>query len=129
LLSLFFFLAFLQNPEDGSSIFLRNFGISEIQGITSPHPLRLLLQMKLIRDIGIMEHWSLWFDSGHFTLQDRGMAMRVAQAVSRWLPTVAARVRDRAACGVCGGQSGTGGGFLRVLRFLLPIIPPVSPLS
>jgi hypothetical protein len=36
----------------------------------------------------------------------------VAQAVSRWLPTAAARVRVRAACGVCGGQSGTGAGFL-----------------
>jgi hypothetical protein len=38
-------------------------------------------------------------------------------AVRRWLPTTAARVRVRAACGVCGGQSGTGAGFLRVLRF------------
>jgi hypothetical protein len=35
----------------------------------------------------------------------------VAQAVSRWLPTAAARVRFRAACGVCGGRSGTGGRF------------------
>jgi hypothetical protein len=51
----------------------------------------------------------------------------VAQAVSRWLPTAAARVRVRAACGVCGEQSGTGAGFLRVLRFPLPIIPPISP--
>jgi hypothetical protein len=32
-------------------------------------------------------------------------------AVRRWLPTAAARVRFRAACGVCGGQSGTGAGF------------------
>jgi hypothetical protein len=53
----------------------------------------------------------------------------VAQAVSRWLPTAAARVRVRAACAVCGGQSGTGAGFLRVIRFPLPIIPPISPLS
>jgi ribosomal protein S14 len=50
----------------------------------------------------------------------------VAQVVSRWLPTAAARVRVRAACEVCGGQSGTGAGFLRVLRFPLPIIPPIS---
>jgi hypothetical protein len=54
----------------------------------------------------------------------------VAQAVSRWLPTVAARVRVRAAREVCGGQSGTGAGFMRVRRFPLPInIPPISPSS
>jgi hypothetical protein len=61
---------------------------------------------------------------------NRGEGRAVAQTVSRWLPTAAARVRVRAACGVCGGQSGTGGGFLRVLRFPLPVfIPPMSPLS
>jgi hypothetical protein len=54
----------------------------------------------------------------------------VAQAASRWLPTEAARVRVRASSGVCGGQSGTGAGFLRVLQFPLPIIiPPISPSS
>jgi hypothetical protein len=50
-----------------------------------------------------------------------------AQAVSRWLPNAAARVRVRAARGVYGGQSGTGAGILRALRFPLPIIPPISP--
>jgi hypothetical protein len=54
----------------------------------------------------------------------------IAQAVNRWLPTAAARVRVRAACGVCGEQSAIGAGFLRVLRFPLPIIiPPISPSS
>jgi hypothetical protein len=54
----------------------------------------------------------------------------VAQEVSRWLSTAAARARVRAVSGVCCGQSGTGTGFLRVLRFPLPImIPPVSPSS
>jgi hypothetical protein len=55
----------------------------------------------------------------------------VAQAVSRWLPTAAARVRARVwSCGICGGQSGAGAGFLRVLRFPLPIfIPPICPQS
>jgi hypothetical protein len=56
-------------------------------------------------------------------LEDRA----VAQAVSRWLPTATARVRVRTACGVCGGQSGTGAGFLRVLLLPLPIIPPNFP--
>jgi hypothetical protein len=33
-------------------------------------------------------------------------------------------------CGICGGQSGAGAGFLRVLRFPLPIfIPPIYPQS
>jgi hypothetical protein len=36
----------------------------------------------------------------------------------------------RPARGICGGQSGAGVGFLRVLRFPLPIfIPPISPQS
>jgi hypothetical protein len=50
----------------------------------------------------------------------------VAQAVSSWLPRAAAQVRVRATCGVCDGQSSVGAGFLRVLRFPLPIIPPIS---
>jgi hypothetical protein len=51
----------------------------------------------------------------------------IAQVVSYWLPTAAARVW---LCGICGGQSGAGAGFLRVLRFPLPIfIPPTSPQS
>jgi hypothetical protein len=33
-------------------------------------------------------------------------------------------------CGICGGQSGAGAGFLLVLRFPLPIlIPPTAPQS
>jgi hypothetical protein len=55
----------------------------------------------------------------------------IAQAVSRWLSSAAARVRARVwSCGICGGQSGTGAGCLRVLRFPLPIfIPPIAPHS
>jgi hypothetical protein len=49
----------------------------------------------------------------------------IAQAVSRRFPTAASRVRSY---GICGGQSGSGAGFLRGLRFPLPIrIPPIAP--
>jgi hypothetical protein len=55
----------------------------------------------------------------------------IAQAVSRWLPTAAARGRSQVwSCAICDGQSGTGASSLRVLRFPLPIIiPPNYPLS
>jgi hypothetical protein len=63
------------------------------------------------------------------TTQGKGRA--IAQAVSRCLPTVAARVRVRVwPCGICGGQSGADVGFLRVLQVPLPIfIPPITPQS
>jgi hypothetical protein len=49
----------------------------------------------------------------------------IAQAVSRWLPTVAARVRARVwSSGICGGQSGAGAGFPLAI-----FIPPNSPSS
>jgi hypothetical protein len=52
----------------------------------------------------------------------------IAQAISRWLHTAVARVRARVwSCEICGGQSGAEAGFLRVLRFPLPIfIPPFA---
>jgi hypothetical protein len=53
----------------------------------------------------------------------------IAQAVSRWLSTAATLVRARDwSSRICGGQSGAGAGFLRVLGFTHPIfIPPDSP--
>jgi hypothetical protein len=55
----------------------------------------------------------------------------LAQAVSRSLPTAAARVRARVwSRAIRGGGSGAGAGFLRVRRFPLPIfIPPIAPQS
>jgi hypothetical protein len=67
--------------------------------------------------------------TGLYVTQRYGRA--IAQVVSRWLPTAAARVRARVwSSGICGGQNGAGAGFLRVLRFPLPIIiPPIAPQS
>jgi hypothetical protein len=64
-----------------------------------------------------------------FTNRTDGHA--IAEAVIRWLPIAAARVRARVwSCGICGGQSGAGEGFLRVLPFLLTIlVPPNAPYS
>jgi hypothetical protein len=71
--------------------------------------------------------WHLWFC---FKTKFRNDGA-IAQAVSRWLPTSAAQVRAQVrTCGICGGPSGTVPGFLRVLRFPLPIlIPPTAPHS
>jgi hypothetical protein len=44
---------------------------------------------------------------------DRTTGCAIAQAVSRWLLTAAARVRSRVwSSGICGAQSGAGAGFL-----------------
>jgi hypothetical protein len=55
----------------------------------------------------------------------------VSQFVCRWLPTAAARVRSQVkSCGICDGQSGTGVGFVRLLRIPLPsLIPPTALTS
>jgi hypothetical protein len=68
---------------------------------------------------------------GTYLFEKALLGRAVAQAVSRRLPTAAARVRAQVrSCGACSGQSDTGEGFLRVLRFPLPIlIPPTAPHS
>jgi hypothetical protein len=55
----------------------------------------------------------------------------VAQQVSRRFPTAAVRVLAQIrSCGICGEQSGTGVGFLRVSSVPLPmLIPPTAPHS
>jgi hypothetical protein len=74
-----------------------------------------------------------WVDNIKIDLKEIGwygmdcIGRAVTQAVSRWLPTAAARVRVRAACGFCGGQSSTGQVFSRVLRFPLQLL--ISPTA
>jgi hypothetical protein len=59
------------------------------------------------------------------------LSRAIAQAVSRRLPTAAARVRFQVkSCGICGEKGGTGAGVLLVLRFPLTIFIPLnSPYS
>jgi hypothetical protein len=54
----------------------------------------------------------------------------IAQAVSRWLSTAAAWVRDRMrTCGFCGEQSGSETAFIRVLLSFLPTVPLLAAHS
>jgi hypothetical protein len=62
-------------------------------------------------------------DQKYIRFYSQGRA--ITQAVSRWLPTAAARVRSRVSSSeICGGHSGAGASFLRVFRFPLPIFIP-----
>jgi hypothetical protein len=85
------------------------------QPMSNPHPPTIFLRLVLIL-------------SSYLHL---GLGRAIAQAVSRRLPTAVIRVRSPVkSCGICGGQSGTGAGFLQVLRFLLPfLIPSTTPHS
>jgi hypothetical protein len=64
-----------------------------------------------------------------YTSLGRGRA--IGKAASRRLPTAASRVQYQVrSCGICGGLSGSGAGFLRILRFPLPIlVQPTAPIS
>jgi hypothetical protein len=54
----------------------------------------------------------------------------VAQAVSRWFSNTAVLLLTRVRLhGICGGQNRITAGFLRVLSFPLPIVPPTAPHS
>jgi hypothetical protein len=114
----------------------------------------LLIKIYRYRELGLLIHlvnsWHLlaFLASEHLrrtrckisttdnssVLLSRGISFEgraIAQAVSRGLPTAAARVHARVcSSGICGGQGGDGAGFLRDLRFPLAIIiPPNSPSS
>jgi hypothetical protein len=76
--------------------------------------------------------WNTWrVTEGLLSSSSAPFGRAIALAVSRRLPTSMARVRARVRSSrICGGQRDTGAGFLRVLRFTLPIlIPPTIPHS
>jgi hypothetical protein len=64
-------------------------------------------------------------------IKDGGKVDSLTRRPPLTLKNAAARVRSRVwSSGICGGQSDTEAGFLRVLRFPLPIyIPPIAPQS
>jgi hypothetical protein len=78
----------------------------------------------------IPSHYQQRYDSGNLWAEVRRLPHRpshlgraIAQVVSCLLLTAAARVRAQVrSCGICGGQSDTGAGSLRVLRFPLSIL-------
>jgi hypothetical protein len=82
--------------------------------------------MRLLSLISALSHGTLTFER-----KELWFGFVIAQTVSCWLPTAEARVRSRVwSSGICGGQSRAGAGFLRVLRFPLPIfVPPIAPQS
>jgi hypothetical protein len=63
------------------------------------------------------ERKKLVFLSLRHTETCRILGRAVAQAVTRWLPTAAARIRVRAARGVCGGQKALGQVFSEYVGF------------
>jgi hypothetical protein len=68
--------------------------------------------------------------TGNVVKEQVSMAITMKLYVSRRLPTSEARVRARVrSCGICGRRKVTGAGVLRVLRFTLPLIPPIAPHS
>jgi hypothetical protein len=72
----------------------------------------------------------LFRQASNRSISSDDLGRAIAEAVSRWLPTAAARLQSRVwSSGICGRQSGAGASFLRVLRFPLPFIPPNSPSS
>jgi hypothetical protein len=85
-------------------------------------------QLRKLRKQMIILRWILRkkvLRIGNITVLVSKECRTTAQAVSRRIPIVAARVRAQVrSCGTCGRQSGAGAGFLRVLRFPLPILIP-----
>jgi hypothetical protein len=77
---------------------------------------------ELYKDLSVNSNFGQSWRKVTNSLDDDHLLGRdIAQAVSRWLPTAAVRgSRPGRHVEFCGGQSGVGTGFFRVLRFPLP---------
>jgi hypothetical protein len=74
-----------------------------------------------VREVNSIVLLSNKFKSAKCDIKSTRSYRAVAQAVSRRLPTAAARVRVQVrSCEIFGGQSDTGTCFLRVLQFKFP---------
>jgi hypothetical protein len=89
----------------------------------------VLQDIRLVLVFFISVIFVTWMLNENFNRESVTLGRAIAQAVSRWLPIAAARLRSQVKSrGICSGQSGAGVGFLRVLRFPQPIlIPPTAP--
>jgi hypothetical protein len=109
--------------------FFKKFG----GGLQDHHAVCVLMYPSLTPESWKMnpEEMSLQYHINICDIMPKSQGHTIAQAVSRWLPTAVAQVQSRVwSSGICGGQSGSGAGFLLVLRFPLPIFsPPNSPSS
>jgi hypothetical protein len=71
----------------------------------------LWAKKRILSSLQIIVFTSITGKVSHFNCCRSGVS--IAQAVSRWLPTAAARVRARVwSSGICGGQNGAGADFL-----------------
>jgi hypothetical protein len=75
--------------------------------------------------------WDLWWTKWHWGRFSQSTSVSPANSYSTDCSTLIIYHPEQVrSCGICGGQSGTGAGFLAVLRFPLPIlIPPSAPHS
>jgi hypothetical protein len=113
---------------------------SEAQQVRSANRLRkgaiksgkfILQQPWRDQDRNVTRNWSCSSSGGYSLAYDSCDSGSILGKSMRDLGNTETRVRARVwSCGGCFGQSGTGAGFLLVLRFPQPIlIPPTAPHS
>jgi hypothetical protein len=108
---------------------VQNPSISECD-TPSSEPFRIYFTFSFTSGFSLVFHPSFIFIF-IYLIFTTDLSRAVTQAVSRWLLTAATRVRSKVkSSGICGGQSGAGAVFLRILQFPWPVlIPSTTPHS